>query len=198
MLGETSLMKIIDNITTPANAAHLKHLLLGEPWYYLKSTAYNDDDSTGGIPFESSWILMIYDNKEIMSPLMHLAHSILVKALHQQNLTMSELIRIRAGFTTRTPEPFTHAPHVDWDVEHMSGLYYLNDSDGDTIFYNDKQDPGLEESSFDFSQNREFTVDQTVTPKADRFVLFDGDTFHSSTSPTKNDYRLVLNYNWLP
>ena len=62
-------MKVIDNITTPANAEHLKHLLLGEPWYYLKSTAYNADDSTGGIPYETSWILMIHDNQEIMREL---------------------------------------------------------------------------------------------------------------------------------
>ena len=191
-------MKVIDNITTPANAAHLKHLLLDEPWYYLKSTAYNAADYKGNIPYETSWVSMIYNNQETMSPLMHLTHSILVKVLHQENLTISKLVRIRAGFTTRTPEPFTHAPHVDWDDGHMTGLYYLNDSDGDTIFYKDKRDPILEESSFDWSQNREFIVDQTVTPKADRFVLFNGDTFHSSTSPTENDYRLVINYNWLP
>ena len=43
-------MKVIDNITTPANAAHLKHLLLDEPWYYLKSTAYNAADYKGNIP----------------------------------------------------------------------------------------------------------------------------------------------------
>ena len=77
-------MKVIDNITTPANAAHLKHLLLDEPWYYLKSTAYNAADYKGNIPYETSWVSMIYNNQETMSPLMHLAHSILVKVLHQE------------------------------------------------------------------------------------------------------------------
>ena len=191
-------MIIVDNVTTPANAAHLENLMLDHPWYYLRSTAYNQHDGVESKPYDPSWVSMIYNHGEIMSPLMHLAQSVLINALHQNNLSMSKLVRIRAGLTTRTPYPITHAPHVDWDDEHMTGLYYVNDSDGDTLFYNELRDPKIDTSSFDWSKDRKFTLNKAVTPKADRFVIFNGLNYHSSTSPVNTDYRIIINYNWIP
>lgn len=190
-------MKIVDNVTTPANALYLENLMLDLPWYYLKSTAYNQFREIQR-PYDPSWVATIYNNEEITSPLMNLTHSILIKMLYEQKLSISKLIRIRAGLTTRTPHPIIHAPHVDWDDNHMTGLYYVNSSDGDTIFYQERRDPDLDISSFDWSKDRKFTVDQKVSPKADRFVLFDGAIYHSSTTPTNSDYRIVINFNWLP
>lgn len=190
-------MIVVNNVTTPANAAYLENLMLDHPWYYLKSTAYNLTNEIKH-PYDPSWVSMIYNNNEAMSPLMNLAHSILIKALYDQNLTMSKLVRIRAGLTTRTPHPITHAPHVDWDDEHMTGLYYVNSSDGDTILYNEVRDPSLEISSLEWGKNHKFTIKKTIAPKADRFVIFNGLNYHSSTSPVNHDYRIIINYNWIP
>jgi hypothetical protein len=188
---------VVDNVTSPANVTYLENLMLDCPWYYLKSTAYNQDNNVKK-PYDPSWVSMIYNNGEILSPLMQLTHSILIKALHDQKLSMSKLVRIRAGLTTRTPYPVTHEPHVDWDDDHMTGLYYVNDSDGDTIFYNETRDPNLNTSSFEWSKDRKFTINKTVIPKADRFVIFNGLNYHSSTSPVNTDYRIIINYNWIP
>ena len=190
-------MRVVDNVTSPANASYLENLILDQPWFYLKNTAYNRD----GInvrPYDPSWVLMMYNGTDIMNPLMTLAQSILVKALHDQNMSISKLIRIRAGLSTRTPHPIVHAPHVDWDDNHMTALYYVNDSDGDTIFYNERRDQHLNISSYEWSQGKKFTINETVTPKADRLVIFDGTTYHSSTSPTEHDYRIIINFNWIP
>ena len=188
-------MKVVDNVTTPANAAYLENLMLDHPWYYLKSTAYNFEQEKK--PYDPSWVSIIYNEGEVQSPLMNLAHSILIKVLYEQNLSLSKLIRIRAGLTTRTPHAITHAPHVDWDNKHMTGLYYVNSSDGDTIFYKETRDESLNVSSYDWSKKCNFNIDKTVTPRADRFVIFDGATYHSSTTPVDSDHRIVINYNWL-
>jgi hypothetical protein len=190
-------MKVIDNVTSPANASYLENLMLDQPWFYLRNTAYNQFDNRIQ-PYDPSWVLMMYNNNEIMNPLMSLAQSILIKALYESQMSLSKLIRIRAGFTTRTPYPIIHEPHVDWDDGHMTALYYVNDSDGDTIFYKEKRDQSLSVSSYEWSKNKKFTVDQTVSPKADRLVIFDGLTYHSSTSPIAHDHRLVINFNWVP
>jgi 2OG-Fe(II) oxygenase superfamily len=126
------------------------------------------------------------------------AQSILVKALYLEKMNISKLVRIRGGMTTRTPYPVVHAPHVDWDNFHMTALYYVNDADGETIFYKETREETETMSSFEWAKDRQFTVLQKVQPKADRMVLFDGRIYHSSTSPTTVDYRLTINYNWLP
>lgn len=191
------MIKIIDNVTSPANVAYLESLMLDQPWTYLKSTAYNqyNDKKT---PYDPSWAYTMYNHDEIRSPLMTHAQSILIKALHMEGLTISKLIRIRGGMTTRTPYPVVHAPHVDWDNFHMTALYYLNDADGETIFYKETRDETLSQSSFEWAKDKLFTIEQRIKPKADRMVIFDGRIFHSSTSPTLVDYRMTINYNWLP
>jgi hypothetical protein len=191
------MIKIIDNVTSPANASYMESLLIERPWTFLKSTAYNQFE-TAQQPYDPSWAYTMYNYDEIRSPLMTHAQSILIKALYLAEMPISKLIRIRGGMTTRTPYPVVHAPHVDWDNFHMTALYYVNDADGETIFYKEKRDETLEVSSFEWSKNREFTIDKKVQPKADRMVIFDGRIFHSSTSPTNADYRITINYNWLP
>jgi hypothetical protein len=191
------MIKVIDNVTTSSNAKHLEELLLDQPWRYIQNTGYNQFENMP-VAYDSSWALMLYSFDEALSPLMTLAHSILIKALHDQNMSISKLIRIRVGLTTRTPHPIVHAPHVDWDNAHMTALYYVNDSDGDTVFYKDKRDETLPVSSYNWSKDHKFSIDTTVTPKADRMVMFEGLTYHSSTTPCNKDYRLVINYNWKP
>lgn len=191
------MIRVIDNLTTTANAKYLEDLLMDQPWRYVKSTAYNQFENLQK-EYDPSWVLTLYNFDEIQSPLMPLAQSILIKALHDQNMSITKLIRIRVGLTTRTPYPVVHAPHVDWDDGHMTALYYVNSSDGDTIFYKETRDETLPVSSYNWSKDHKFNIDQTVKPVCDRMVLFNGLTYHSSTTPCHTDYRLIINYNWLP
>ena len=79
---------------------------------------------------------------------------------------------------------FFNPPHID----HVTGipeghfaavcLYYIDDSDGDTFFFDEEWD-----------------IIQRVTPKAGRMVLFDNDVYHASSPPQKHPGRLVLNTN---
>jgi hypothetical protein len=191
------MIKVLDNVTSTANVKYLESLMLDQPWYYIKNTAYNQFDTLEQKPYEASWVSMMYNNNEIMNPLMNLAHSVLIKALHDANISINKLIRIRAGLTTRTPFSVTHTPHVDWDSSHMSAIYYLNDSDGETIFYKEIWDTNLTVKSYDWVKERNFNILEKITPKADRIVIFDGIRFHSSTAPQKNNYRLTINFNWI-
>ena len=191
------MIKVIDNLSTKANVKYLEDLLMDQPWRYVKSTGYNQFENLQR-EYDPSWVLPLYQFEEISSPLMTLAQSILIKALYDQNMSISKLIRIRVGLTTRTPYPVVHSPPVDWDDSHMTALYYVNDSDGDTVFYKEKRDETLSVSSYNWSKDQKFNVDQTIKPVADRIVMFDGLTYHSSTTPCHTDYRLIINYNWLP
>lgn len=71
-----------------------------------------------------------------------------------------------------------HAPHVDLDFPHKSLIYYVNDSEGDTVF---------------FEKDYETIIDK-VSPKKGRAVLFDGLIPHAAGIPTFNP-RCIVNYN---
>jgi hypothetical protein len=78
--------------------------------------------------------------------------------------------------------------HIDIHLDHYACVYYVNDSDGDTIVY--------EQTKYDTpygSQNVELVEHKRVTPKKGRIVIFDGARYHCSSQP-KNSYRMIINF----
>ena len=79
---------------------------------------------------------------------------------------------------------FYNPPHIDHLGEIPDGyfaavcLYYIDDSDGDTFFFDEDWD-----------------IIQRVSPKAGRMVLFQNDIYHASSPPQENNGRIVLNTN---
>ena len=93
-------------------------------------------------------------------------------------------------------EPHQHnTMHVDGYFRHMVLIYYVNDSDGDTLFYEERH-PGSE-LVHGILDNSKVTLSKRVTPKFNRYVIFDGLQFHSSSAPKETDYRFVINYNFI-
>ena len=80
-------------------------------------------------------------------------------------------------------------PHVDADVDHIVILYYVNNSDGDTVIYKN-----LFESYDNIPRQNELIELKRVTPKAGRVVIFNGRHWHTSNQP-EYDIRCVVNYN---
>ena len=86
----------------------------------------------------------------------------------------------------RTPD----TPHIDIEnKEHIVALYYVCDSDGDTIIYNEREDKGEKAESY--------TIKEKVTPKQGRMVIFDGTLYHTAEQP-KDNIRCVVNYDLEP
>ena len=72
-------------------------------------------------------------------------------------------------------------PHIDIVDDHFVILYYVCDSDGDTIIYNEKV------------KSDNYTIQKRISPKQGRVVLFDGSYYHTAEQPTDN-IRCVVNY----
>ena len=75
-------------------------------------------------------------------------------------------------------------PHVDLNYKHLVVLYYVANSDGDTILYN-------EQTKLNATK---YTIKKKIKPKQGRVVIFDGRFYHTAEQPTK-DIRCVVNYN---
>jgi len=72
-----------------------------------------------------------------------------------------------------------YAAHQDFPFKHTVVLYYVNDADGDTVF-------------FDNDNN----IVQSVSPKRGRVVVFDGEIYHGGGIP-KSGPRCVVNFDIL-
>ena len=99
---------------------------------------------------------------------------------HIGELPINKVIhRIKANLLVQSVDDTPNPPHIDIiDGKHKVFLMYMNDSDGDTLFY--KDETGEE-------------IINRISPKRGRIVFFDGHHYHSSTPPVKSSKRMVIN-----
>lgn len=67
------------------------------------------------------------------------------------------------------------------ELKRYTGIYYLNESDGDTLVY---ADDGT-------------TIVNSISPKADRLIVFPSKVLHSRQLPLNHTVRAVVNLNTL-
>lgn len=193
------MIYIHDTITSKASNSYLFNLILNQAWVFSSKTASVDELV---IPYSFSWMNSVYDSEfPNHSNLKSLTESILISHLSNLGIEYNQLLRIRIGFITRTPETIVHKAHTDYPIPHMTALYYVNDSDGDTILYNGTESSNIDTSNYTLDLNEkhnnvDLSIKTRVEPKADRMVIFNGARYHSSSTPTKNDFRIVITYNW--
>lgn len=102
----------------------------------------------------------------------------------QRNLlfSLNKILRAKVNVKLRqnsNKNTLINPPHKDnINYPHLIGIYYVNDSDGDTIIYDSNDEPI-----------------KNISPKKGRFLFMNGNRLHSASHPTKTDKRMVINYN---
>ena len=164
------LPKMVDNI---------EEVCYTLPYFYFKDCAYGNEDP--------------YGMRKEMNP--YFSHSLLLDGKISDHFMMfpwNDIGRtiglpnnkmFRAHMTLQYPKPdregIPHNAHVDKPgKKHWVGLYYPNDSDGDTFFF-----------------DNDLNVIHREPPERGKIILFDGKYYHSSSSPTK-EVRFSLNINY--
>jgi hypothetical protein len=78
-----------------------------------------------------------------------------------------------------------HPPHTDsGKPENLTLLYYVNDSDGPTYFY---------DTTISHPNPESGKVIAKIEPKKGTAVLFESARYHAGTLPKENDSRIVIN-----
>ena len=99
----------------------------------------------------------------------------------KHNITVRQLIRTKVNLYFKSENQSYHTPHIDFNAPHWVFLYFINDSDGETVFFEDK------------GTKATFAIE----PKAGRAVVFDGSIYHASQSPKHSKIRSTLNINFV-
>ena len=159
------------------------------PWYYTESASgigANYDMNDKNILDSSQFVHMIMDDNERQSQLYELVQPVFYFIEQRTGLRPRKIERIKANLQTpgKSETHNYNPPHIDVaEPSGMTLLYYINDSDGDTKFFNNNIEQGY--------NNME--VIESVTPKRGRSVLFPSNQFHSSSAP-QNGRRMVINF----
>ena len=192
MIGEGEIL-VIDDFVSFEYQEKIKQDLLGLDndfsWLYSEDvTGAGDFDSQHRAGFGHQYVELDDDDvSEVKSLYHHLFTPMLSKACQYLKIPEAEIIQGRSFLQLplkNIDTSIVDSPHIDLDPgdEHTVVLYYVNDSDGDTIIYNER-----EESST-------YTEKQRVTPKQGRVVIFDGRQYHTAQQPS-NGTRCIVNYN---
>jgi hypothetical protein len=135
---------------------------------------------------------------EFNKDLFNIVSTALACSLEKVNQTLDRILIMRLLLNTASPGPYVTGAHVDTDTKHMTAILYINDSDGATIIYKNKYVPFLNESSASFKTRNgsKFEIKDTIEPKENRMVVFDGLHFHAGTLPVTTPKRILLNINY--
>jgi hypothetical protein len=107
----------------------------------------------------------------------------------KNNVIVDNIFRIKSNIIVGNTkdENGYHFPHVDSISPHYVFLYYVNNSDGDTIFFNE---------FFNGQKIKNLTESVRVKPEAGLGIVFDGLQYHASSSPLNSNFRCVININF--
>ena len=161
------------------------------PWHFHEETSFKFDNpyvnlmKGPNIAEGPQFVHLFYDWKKKLNSNWINYPSIILKELHKKfdDVELSP-IRIKANCQLQTKDS-SHTkytgPHRDYDDwPHIVVLYYINDSDGDTILFEEVGD--------------ELQIAHRITPKKGKAVIFNGLRYHCSSRPSKGK-RVVINYN---
>jgi hypothetical protein len=182
---------IIDNIIPENLQTEYHDLIMSQrSWCFIKDMSY----SKGDLKYPSYGFNMLFKHPDygVTSSLYEAVSVPIINALlEKEKLDIKDIFFNRAFLQLPLSESFykgQNGLHVDLAEPHYACVYYLNDSDGDTII--------MEQSTVDTepgSQGVDVKIHQRVTPKKGRMVIFDGRRYHCSSQPLHN-YRAIINF----
>ena len=188
---------VIDDFIDAEYQKDIKNILMGDyqyrekdfPWYYTEDvTGAGDPDSQHRTALGHDYVVMDDEDNptgERISIFHYLFLPMLKNVCREMKIKNINVLQGRSflQFPLNLKDRTVDTPHIDLhNRKHLVSLYYVCDSDGDTIIYNEREKLGT------------YTIKQKVTPKQGRMVLFDGGLYHTAEQPL-NNVRCVVNYN---
>lgn len=187
---------VLDDFIPKKYQDDLENLLLKNqsfPWYLTQDISYQSTDKEfNNLKRKFTAFSHVFKNeKGIQSKIFDFLIPMVYQATEQINFQFNDIVMARS-FLQLSNTSGSNNPHIDFEIPHLVLLYYVNNSQGSTILYEEKYpDIKIEEL-----KDTQLTVKTEIEPKKGRCLLFNGLTYHSSSGPDK-DLRCIINFNLL-
>ncbi len=186
-------MIVCDDLLPVLFQDDVKHTLLGDnfPWYYL-------NDLTGGNRTEKqvrpAYRHQFVVNSMVNSDYVNFLYPIIDAVSNYTGEEYSDILNARAFLQLPLSSNFLGTNdidtfHVDLESKHKVILYYVLDSDGETVLTDTEFKEGMPVM---LDADSEFNIVEKIEPKQGRILCFDGKYFHTAIQPKQN-VRCVIN-----
>lgn len=189
-------MKFIENIVSDKVRERAKRIFLRDEfgWYYNSSTSKAtsvdrtvliDANTKESVQFTHK----LYTENSFDSEYVDFIMKIMQGLEEKEGIVCTKMLRAKCNLLPQDAlygVDSYHPPHIDLvdpTENNYSLIYYVNDSDGDTILFNEKFGDEFEN----------VTIAHRQTPKAGCALLFNSGTYHASSSPMVSASRVIIN-----
>jgi hypothetical protein len=146
-------------------------------WYWNKNTTYHEDPNEDIFQFVHN----LYSDNRVDSDLFEVVRPLLIEFEKVTSLKIKNIVRIKANLLPKlnvSEEAIKKTIHTDGTNKNcLSLIYYVMDSDGDTVIYDDDESNEIERAS----------------PIANNAIMFQSTKPHHATPPKENNRRIVIN-----
>lgn len=187
----------IENIIPVDYQNHIETTLTGWefPWVLNKNIVSGDACFQGMKNNPPGFNHFFYEKNAPVSNFFQLVYPLVLSITSQSDVPFNRLYRMRANLTLANGQgPLM--PHIDSFHPHWNAIYYVNDSDGDTIIYNetnDNYDAG--QADIDRIKANDFTIKHRITPKKGKLIAFPGKYYHTASYCEDSPFRCLININ---
>jgi len=161
-------MKVIKNVLPKKVQEQLKHFIFSKcPLYYLNNVTFEGDKK-----YCPAFGHSLIRDDAVVSEQANLLN--LFKETIKGNVVNAKIL-LQVPLNPKVISKIDQT-HIDNEEPHQVFIYYVNDSDGDTIIYKNKKEY------------------KRFTPKQGSMITFDGSLYHTAEQPTKGT-RCIINLN---
>jgi hypothetical protein len=191
-------MQVIDNLIPIKYQEEIKNTLLGYtfPWYFSDDITFGKsllEKEQLGTPHPANAHLFRQDCKT-HSGYFDLIAPIAAAGAEIAGYKFNDIYQARSFLQYPLNNNFvstkTDRLHIDLPFDHLVVLYYVMDSDGDTLIVNKTRTSNTAEYH---TKVEDHEIIQRVTPMQGRAVIFDGKYYHTSEQPQSN-MRCIINF----
>jgi len=133
---------------------------------------------------------LIYYHKHENNPHLEFFKPLIDAVEKHSNLKINKLLRVRAGFLLNTKyvmhhQPYKHnTPHRDYEQEHYTVVYYVTQSDGETVVFHETE-----------AAEKYYPMHKSM-PEPGKMLVFNGLHYHASTCPKMFTKRIAITINF--
>jgi len=202
-MSENNDILIMENFLTPRLNYEMQKIIANPffDWKYSENTVYTEK-MKGEWEDEHFFIHPLITQNDIVNSTDYASLGLpLILALELKtnfldpDIRRFKVHRSKVNMYLKSPNTKQHTPHVDTEyddndnakTQSWSLLYYVNETDGDTVFYNEHWTHDINFDEF------ELTEYMRIPPKPNTAILFKSNRYHSSSSPTDHLRRINVN-----
>jgi hypothetical protein len=175
------MVSVIKSFKIEKNVAdNLEQLICSNtfPWYFNDVTVYNVE---GKINHNENYdgFQFVHGLYRDQVPTSTFFNNIVPVLTSFKELQFEYFKRIKLNLNLKSHNEYVHLPiHIDISPSiFTSMIYYVNDSDGDTLFF-DKQN----------------NIIERVSPEKGKVIYFRSNIPHAAQNPVKNNKRVIINF----